>query len=126
MAWILSQRFRDAGVDYLALSVEFCEAARRVFTSVARGHPCDRQGYVSERGARALDGYLNFVTGPGFDAAEAEARRDAILTLLEVALSTKAPYGQREKASAVNMTSFASIPAAEHAAAPRSGSTQAF
>jgi hypothetical protein len=123
MAWILSQRFRNAGVDYLALSLEFCEAARRVFASVERGHPCDRQGYVSERGARALDGYLNFVTGPDFNAAEAEARRDAILTLIEVALSTKAPYGRRDKASPVNMATFTSM--ARLAAAPASSSTQA-
>jgi hypothetical protein len=99
MAWILSQRFRDAGVDYHALSFQFCEVARRVFASVERGHSCGRQGYVSERGARALDSYLDFVTGDDFDAAEAEAKRDAILTLIEVALSTKAPPNRRYRAS---------------------------
>jgi hypothetical protein len=121
MAWILSQRFRDAGVDYHALSFQFCEVARRVFAAVERGHSCG-QGYVSERGARAVDGYLDFVTGDEFEAAEAEARRDAILTLIEVALSTKAPPKKRNGASP-GIASFAQI--AGLATAHASGSAQA-
>jgi hypothetical protein len=125
MAWILSQRFRDAGVDCHALSLQFCEVARRVFAAVERGHSCGRQGYVSERGARALDSYLAFVTGDEFDPAEAEARRDVILTLIEVALSTKAPYPKRDKALPMNTASLASIPIAGLANAPAPGSAQA-
>jgi hypothetical protein len=125
MAWILSQRFRDAGVDYHALSFQFCEVARRVFAAVARGHSCGRQGYVSERGARAIDGYLDFMTGDEFDAAEAEAKRDTILTLIEVALSTKPPTHKRDKVLPINIASFASIPAAGLATSPARGSAQA-
>jgi hypothetical protein len=125
MAWILSQRFRDAGVDYHALSFQFCEVARRVFAAVERGHSCGRQGYVSERGARAVDGYLDFVTGDEFEAAEAEARRDAILTLIEVALSTKAPSNRRDRALPINIASVASIPAVGLANPPVHRSAQA-
>jgi hypothetical protein len=125
MAWVLSQRFRDAGVDYDTLSLQFCEVARRVFASVERGHSSGRQGYVSERGARALDSYLAFVMGVEFDAAKAEAKRDAILTLIEVALSTKAPTDRRSKVSSINIGSFASIPTARRIAPAADGSVQA-